>query len=231
MLQEYIPVLASLVGLYVGTLVASFGRARSAAVIDGLVMVAIGALVLFHLLPESYAIGGIWALVAAAAGLSFPLLFERKRGPREPAKRRPAAILAFVVAGLMVHAAMDGAALAGAHHGHAHAGHDHSSSELLLALAIFLHRVPVGLWIQREAHRHSRDRAGIMLVTTLGLATLAGFSLGGVLSPLASSEALAIVQAFVVGSLLHVVMHPLPAFIGRVLDRRSRPSDPAHAEP
>ena len=191
-------------------LVARVRNLRPATVaLDAFVVVAIGGLILIHILPESLDRGGWAALAALVAGLFGPLLAERglRPGTTSGAGR---IVIGLALAGLAAHAMIDGLALghdhAASHHGHDHA-HDHEPTGLL-ALAVLLHRLPVGIAIWWLIPRTLGVRVAIGTLVLIAASTVFGFALGGVaLDEAAGSQGLAIFQALLAGSLLHVVFH------------------------
>lgn len=226
--------------LFAGPVLSGLARSNGRIVhgIDGFVLVAMGGLVLLHLLPHSLEHGGQWASVAAVIGLGFPLIVHRMLHGGDGhdhsdgrTSEEPEPLLLLIVAGLalVVHAAVDGTALAGpdmysqfagdvglGHGGHdhaAHVGHDHghhhhgtSSTTLpLLAGAVLLHRLPIGiaLWWTLSP-RYGRAAAYGTLIAMAGATTL-GFFGGAWLAP--GIAAISVFEAFVAGALLHVIFH------------------------
>jgi uncharacterized membrane protein YraQ (UPF0718 family) len=167
--------------------------------LDGLVLVSVGLLVGMHILPEAISIAGWSAALAALFGLAAPIALERLSGRSHENTHRM--VIWIAMTGLAIHAAVDGMVLAGAH-GHGH-GEDH------LAQAVILHRLPVGValwWLVRP--RAGLAAAGALLLTN-GMATMVGFFLAVPLSAPLGSAGAAIFQAFVAGSLVHVLVHRL----------------------
>jgi uncharacterized protein len=106
------------------------GRRTATAALEGLVLVALGGMVLVHILPHSLELAGPWALGAAVLGLGLALALDQ---------RLPRAVgLVLAVAGLAAHAVLESRALS--LHGF--------EGEALAVLAVVLHRLPlgVGLW-------------------------------------------------------------------------------------
>lgn len=165
------------------------------ALTDSFVFVVIGGLVLFHVLPELIAAAGWPVLPLTLLGLVGPTLIERLF--ENAARRAHSLTLLLGVAGLCLHEFTDGAALIS----------DGGELHLLLALSIILHRVPVSLtvwWLLRPAY--GRLLASMVLLSMMA-ATLAGGLLGGEILAHLDSQPLALFQAFVIGSILHVVFH------------------------
>ncbi len=191
---------ASLLALALGPLPYHLARPRGAflAGLDGFVLVSLLGLVLLHLLPESLALAGWAALLALLLGMLAPSAIERAM--KSAAAKVHTATMALALAGLCLHAVVDGLALTPGltptHEG-----------GVMLALGIVLHRLPAGMLIWALL----RPRGGRLLpVATLGamsIATVVGFSFGDSLRHLFATNAVALFQAFVAGSLLHVILH------------------------
>ncbi len=171
--------------------------ARTLAVLDGFVFVAIGGLVLGHVLPHAIEAGGLGVLLVAVLGLFGPGLLERSL----EARGRQAHALALLLAtlGLLFHGLVDGFALASADGA--------TRSDVILPLAVLLHRVPEALtiwWLLRPAHGVAIASGALALV---GACTLVGYHAGDALFGATVPAWLGWFQALVAGSLLHVMIH------------------------
>ena len=169
-------------------------RGELAAMLDGFIFITIGALVSLEALPEAIAAGGVWAWAFLVAGLFGPTLLERL--VHQAARQTHLATLLIGGFGLLLHATADGAALG--------AGSAHNP---LLPVAVILHRLPVGLavwWLLRPSFgpRVAASMLGLMIV-----GTVLGFAVGPQVVGAVDSSALAWFQAFVAGSILHVVFN------------------------
>jgi len=163
--------------------------------LDGFVVVMVGVLVVFHLVPHAIEQAGGFALLAAVAGFALPWALEAL--PGRAIRQGSSWVIGVAVVGLMLHVMMDGAAIGT----YAHADEKHSS----LALAVLIHRVPVSLFVWwTVAPRRGPVVAGLVLLA-VGIFTLAGYGLGSAATTLASPAQMALVEAFVGGSLLHVL--------------------------
>jgi zinc transporter ZupT len=204
--------LAGLAALLVGPLLYQLLRpgSRPMSFVDGFTFITIIGLFVFAILPTAIGAAGWPAWVFAALGLLFPLgverVFHRAMG------RAHLAIVLLAVAGLGLHAVIDGLVLLGGEeggHGHAH-GHAHGSGDAAgfdLALAVILHNIPKGLavwYLMRPAFGLARSAAVFALL--LG-GTAGGYLAGDHLLHALDAPALAWFQAFVAGSILHVVLH------------------------
>ena len=188
------PLLLSLFTLLAGPLLFRLSRGSKMALasLDGLVRVAVGGLLLLHVLPQAWAEAGLLAFPALLFGIFLPGLLDRSLHDHQGQARRAETALALL--GLGLHAFLDGAAL---------------TSSSVLASAIILHRLPVGLavwWLVQPAFGNRPA-----LYSLLGMATLTtiGAWTGQSLLASAPPEALGFFQALMAGALLHVVIgHP-----------------------
>lgn len=182
--------------------------------VDAFVLVVLFGLVTLHVLPHALVVIGWPGLALAMLGFLAPLYAERALQGHEGGLRR--LVIGFALVGLLVHAFSDGIGLSsGDGHGLHEAGaHDHGhSARELLAWAVILHRIPVGVsiwWIIPRTLGY-----GVALATLLvtGLGTVLGYFFGSALIDAGSETALAGFEAFLAGSLLHVVLHahiPVP---------------------
>lgn len=198
----------ALVALSIGVLLAAPGLAaalmrapRLAPVLDTFVLVSVGGIVGIHVVPQSAALAGPWAVGAAVAGLVLPVALHKLDAALTSAqgkRARDVALLVGFVLGSFVHAFFDGTALA------------HAPMEPELALGVLLHRLPVGLalWLL------VRPKLGLtptaIVLAALAAGTCAGAVAGAEIFAHASASGLALVQAFVGGSILHVVAESAP---------------------
>ncbi len=195
--------LAAVVSLLSGPLLFEFGRLgrKTTAFLDGFAFITIAGLFLFGILPEAMATGGWAAWVFAALGLGFPLLVERLF--HDAAHREHLAFLALGALGLLAHCILDGLILMGA----ASAGHEAHSLEEQQGLAVVLHNMPKGiaLWFLL-APAFGRRAASAVLLLLIG-GTVMGYLIGAPALALLTGPGVAWFQAFVAGSIFHVVLH------------------------
>ncbi|BDM62583.1 metal transporter [Shewanella sp. NFH-SH190041] len=164
--------------------------------LDGFIFVSLGGLVLVHILPELLHHGGFLAIIFVILGLWGPTASERLFHRYSDITHN--LTLALGIGGLMLHTLTDGGAMVLAQQ-------DGNSS--LLALGVILHRLPVGLaiWWLLKPQVGTKWAAlvlfGMMLLTAVGY-----FASGQLLSQL-SLDNTVYLQAFVTGSILHVVLH------------------------
>jgi hypothetical protein len=167
-------------------------RPGALAVLDSLAVLAVGAMVLFFIVPESIREEGLVVLLPLVAGLLLPTLIERLLVPLAGQAHR--LLLGLVVVGLSLHQILDGVALS--LEGHSHA----------LPAAVVAHQLPAGivLWKLLTSARGVKVAAGVMLF--FGLAIVIGFVAGDAVR-LEEMPALGMFNAFIAGSLLHVFVH------------------------
>lgn len=177
-------------------------RPALAAGLDSFVIVSVGGVVALHVVPHSAGVVGPSAFLVAVIGLLLPIVLHRVDDALAPAARaaartaRNVVVYALVALGLTVHALFDGAALS-----------SHSES---LALGVIAHRLPAGiaLWVL------VRPRVGTvrtaLLMALYGGGTVIGAAFGDALAASAGAPALALLQVFVAGSILHVVIESPP---------------------
>jgi uncharacterized membrane protein YraQ (UPF0718 family) len=164
--------------------------------LDAFIFVSISGLVLFHILPELLYEGGLVVLVLTGLGLLAPSLIEKYF--HQAANKAHNTTLFLGVLGLVLHASLDGTVLLANSSDH---------TEWLLALGVLLHRFPVGLtiwWLLRPQY-------GVVLpfivLISMATATLLGASYAEFSVARLDGELLAWFQAFVMGSIMHVVLH------------------------
>ena len=192
-MSEYSALTAAIFGLLLGPILAKIGQRQRGWVLalDGFMLVSLGGLGIIFLLPSSIQTAGYPAVLAAVLGFLLPSALE---GRINQAK---GITLGIVFLGLCVHNAVDGAALSAPVPGHAHG----------LDVAIVLHRLPVGLLVFVTLRDRLGPRMAFAMVCVLAVATYVGFALGGQLTQGLAPVHLALFEAFVVGALVHVVMH------------------------
>jgi uncharacterized membrane protein YraQ (UPF0718 family) len=172
--------------------------------LDGFIFVAIGGLVIALLLPEAFSIAGWWALPLFCAGFFLPSLSENLLV--RSAKPLHFSAIVLSVFAFALHVLADGAALAP---GHGHDHHHHHGLEL----GVILHRLPIGLAIWWYVRPQFGAIPALALLTMVSLGTVAGFIWAPAAMSLLSNESIALFQAFVTGTLMHVVFHSRPEAI------------------
>jgi hypothetical protein len=168
---------------------------RVRAAFDSFTLVAVGGIVLGFVLPQLVAVAGGWVMVVALAGLFGPVALERLAGGSREAHRLT---LLLGLLALGIHTFLDGMVLA--HRGAAGEG-------IELAVAVALHRLPVGMtiWALIGPRYGLRAAAGVLGLVAAG--TVGGFALSEIEMAAMQGTWFAFFQAFVAGSLLHILVH------------------------
>lgn len=201
--------LLSVAALFVGPFVFPHVRDRPGviAALDGFLLASIGGLVLIDLLPHSLHVAGASALGVAALGLALPTLADRKshaHGEHQHTENSHGTLIPVAFVGLAAHAFVDGSALAVPEvqvHG----------SGVELAVAVLFHRLPVGLLIAALATNRWGTRGAMWVAAAFAAATVAGFGVAREALPYWDLHAVALFQAFVSGTLLHVIIAHTPS--------------------
>ena len=185
--------ISAMVGLFLGpTLLWVLGR-RSwwLEFVDGYILFSVGGIALCYLLPKSLVNGGVWAGAAACLGAGLPHVLQKRF------LKAQGAVLFLFLLGLLLHSAFDGAALALPSEDH----QDH------LQISVLLQHFPIGLVVFWAFSQRLQVWKAFGLVGLLALVTLVGYASAGTLDGFSSSRALILFEAFIVGVLLHVLVH------------------------
>ena len=209
--------LSSFVALALGPLLVWLARRQpwSTVSIDSFCLVTVSGFTLLHLLPESAAQAGWIVLPLALAGFLLPAVAERTLHHGSANVR--GAVIALALLGVAAHATLDGLLLAGDSHV-PELGDGHGHTQELTAWAIVLHRIPEGVGIWWIVPRTLGWRVALFTTLVSMAATTFGYLLGGDALTDGSQRGLALLQALLIGSLLHVVLHahvPAPRGQGR----------------
>jgi len=130
-------------------------------------------------------------------GLLGPGWVEHRLEDLAPQAHTVASLLALV--GIGLHGFTDGLALGQG--GHEQAG------EYMLPWAVILHRLPVGLMVWFLLRPVYGVRLALATLLLIGVFTIMGFELGEISVGELAIDGLGLFQAFVSGTLLHVVVH------------------------
>lgn len=158
--------------------------------VDGFMYVAVPALVLWQVVPHVWASHGLLAIGVFLLGLGTPVLIERISHRLAPHADNLALLAG--LSGLSLHAFLEGAALV--------------SNGLQLGLAVILHRIPVGLTVWWLLHPRRGFWGASIGIAAILAATVAGYAAGARFFG-DGHGGVGLYQAFVGGSLLHVVFH------------------------
>ena len=189
-----LPLVSALLAPLAGVLiyVTMHHRARTVRLLDTAVIVALPLLVAAQVVQHAWAERSLAPIVVVALGAGLLALVERLS--HKLARHTGDVTIVFAVLGLSVHALVEGSALT-------------AGASPAFVLAVVAHRVTLGLliwWLVVPRHGTRAAAAGVAAILA---ATVAGYVVGtGVMAdlPLVDSHLL---EAFVAGTLLHVVLH------------------------
>jgi len=168
-------------------------RPSAVETFDKFVYLAVPMLVAWQVLPHAWEEQNVLLILAVTGGLVLPILVERAF--QSIADETDNLAIAAGLSGLVLHALLEGAALTP------------TSPDPPLVAAIILHRIPMSLviwWLIFPRFGTKKAATGIGFLV---LATLAGYSLGSEFLSGLEGDGAALYQAFVSGSLIHVVFH------------------------
>ncbi|MDZ4728428.1 MAG: hypothetical protein SH820_00555 [Xanthomonadales bacterium] len=168
---------------------------RLAKTVDQLIVVILVLLVVVLLVPETAAALGWVSLLLVLAGYLLPGILEFLI--RRAAETLHLASLSFALIGLILHAGLDGAGLASSGQGSGDG----------LGLAIILHRFGVGLMLWLVVQPAFGDRIAWLTLVGMAAATVLGFEFSEWLLPLAGEQAILILQAVIIGTIIHSLVH------------------------
>jgi hypothetical protein len=182
----------SIVALLAGPAVYTFGRRNRTArqILDGFIFITIAGIVTVHIIPEALLGGGNAAIVFLALGIAFPVVLER--GLHGSFHAAHGLVLALAALGLVIHAALDGIALL-------------PSGSRDLAYAVILHRLPVGMAIWWSLRPSLGLTAALIAFAMIIAASAISFFFAAPMVEIAEASSVAWLQAFISGSLIHIV--------------------------
>ena len=182
----------SIAALIAGPAVYTIGRRNRIArqILDGFIFITIAGIVTVNIIPEALAGGGNLAILFLALGIAFPVVLER--GLHDSFHAAHGLVLALAALGLVIHSILDGIALL-------------PSGSRDLALAVVLHRIPIGMAIWWSLRPNLGLRAALAAFAMIIIASAATYFLGAPMVELAEATGIAWLQAFISGSLIHIV--------------------------
>lgn len=180
------------IALLLGPILYSVGQdyALVKKILNILIILTIAWLIGAHIIPEAFRHGGQLTIVVVLLGLAFPLILERLF--QKATDTAHLVVVGIAGIGLLVHAVIDGVAML-------------PESGEGLAHAVILHRIPVGMalwWAVRPSYGIAVTAVVFALVV---VTTAAGYFVGESILEVAETKNIAMLQAFVAGSLLHVM--------------------------
>lgn len=165
--------------------------------LDSFLLISIGGLVLMHILPFGLTHGGAPALPVFALGIVIPVLFHRYTKFERLNRFSPFLIPALIA--IALHSLLDGVALR----------EQEREAGKILAMAVVLHRLPVGLLIWWMIRPRAGTPSAIAVLVVIITATIFGyFHRSFWFSP--DESTIALIQMLVAGSLVHVLYHHTP---------------------
>jgi len=182
----------SIAALLLGPAIYAYGRRNPTArqILDGFIFITIAGLICVNIVPESLAVGGAMAGVFLLLGIAFPVIIER--GFHGALHEAHVLVLIVAALGLVIHAVVDGIALLPMEGGD-------------LPYAVILHRLPVGMAIWWSLRPNLGLPVAIGAFATIILASTLAYTFGAPIVELGEARSIAYVQAFVSGSLIHIV--------------------------
>lgn len=186
----------SILALLAGPVVYTMGRRNRVArqILDGFIFITIAGIVTVNIIPEALIGGGGLAVLFLALGIVFPVVLERGLHHRFHAAH--AIVLALAALGLVIHSALDGIALLLA---------PVAENGQRLAWAVILHRLPIGMAIWWSLRPNLGLAAALTAFVLIIGSTTAPVLLGTQVHEITGARSIAWLQAFVSGSLIHIV--------------------------
>jgi len=190
--------IASVFALGIGPLIyQTFGpMRRTDRIVSGFILVVIASTLFMDVLPETIEVIGYSAILLALLGFAGPTIIEKTFA--KAATRTHSLTIFLGILGLVLHASIDGAML---QNGEQALQHEN------LSIAIILHRLPVGLTIWWLLRPLIGERFALLTLVAMAIATSGGFVLSMQLHQYHSSTSFVVLQAFISGSLMHVIFH------------------------
>ena len=189
--------LLSIISLFIGPLLYQWLRRGgfAAKAVDSLIIAVLILLMALFLIPESWVTLGFGSIALILAGYLVPGLLEQLIKKAAHALHMVSLILA--LAGLALHAMLDGAVLNG--------GNDDMTSKL--SLAIVLHRFGVGMMIWMLVQPLFGRHIAFAVLGFATLATVGGYLLSEMLLGLEGGYAMSVIQALIIGMIIHSLIH------------------------
>ncbi|MCH7507082.1 MAG: hypothetical protein IID60_07265 [Proteobacteria bacterium] len=166
-----------------------------ARTLDRTIVVLLVVIISVFLIPEIIAPLGWMAPALILAGYGLPGMLESVI--KRAAETLHLLSLYLALAGLLLHALLDGAGLAGSELG----------ASTGLATAIILHRFGVGLMLWMIMQPAFGQRIAWLTLFVLAGATVLGFEFSEWVLPLAGQQAVSVIQAVIIGTIIHSLIH------------------------
>ena len=166
-----------------------------ARTLDRTIVVLLVLIISVFLIPEIIEPLGWMALVLVLAGYALPGMLETT--VKRAAETFHMLSLYLALGGLLLHALLDGAGLAGSE----------LDASTGLAAAIILHRFGVGLMLWMIMQPAFGKRIAWLTLIALAGTTVLGFEFSERVLPLAGEQAVAMIQAVIIGTIIHSLIH------------------------
>jgi len=167
----------------------------AAKAVDSLIIAVLILLMALFLIPEAWVTLGYGSIALILTGYLVPGLLEQLI--KKAAHTLHMASLILALAGLALHAMLDGAVLSG--------GNDDMTSKL--SLAIVLHRFGVGMMIWMLVQPLFGRHIAFAVLGFATLATVGGYLLSEKLLGLEGGYAMSVIQAVIIGMIIHSLIH------------------------
>ncbi len=189
--------LLSIFSLFIGPVLYQWLRKGgfAAKAFDSLIIAVLILLMAFFLIPESWAELGYSSIALILTGYLVPGLLEQLI--KKAAHTLHIMSLLLALTGLALHAMLDGAAL--------NSGGLAGASNL--SLAVVLHRLGVGMMIWMMVQPVFGRNIAFGVLAFASLATVGGYLLSEVLVGLEGQYAMSVIQALIIGMLVHSLVH------------------------
>lgn len=195
--------LLSVLALLLGPCIYALGRRQPTArqILDGFIFITVAGIACVYIIPEALMSGGKLAIAFLLFGLVFPIIAEKSFS--NSAHKAHVFVVMLAALGLVIHATLDGIALL------PQFSDQTSTRESLfgnqLAVSVILHRIPVGMAIWWSVRTSFGNSAALGAFGLIVATTAAAYFFGAPIIEIAETRSLAYFQAFVAGSLVHIV--------------------------
>ncbi len=164
--------------------------------LDGFIFVTLCGLVVLHILPDIINVGGLVAVILLLQGLLAPTLIERVFKSHSTHARN--LTIGLSILGLLLHNLTDGCSIMLA---------QQTDASIMLAVGVILHRLPEGIAIWWMVQPRMGTANALLVLAIMISMTIIGYFTGGHLLTQLNLESTIYSQAFVTGSILHVLLH------------------------
>jgi hypothetical protein len=193
----------SVIALLLGPCIFALGRQQPTArqILDGFIFITVAGIVCVDIIPSSIVSGGWSAVIFLGIGLVFPLVAEKAFS--HSSHKAHVFVVLLAVVGLVLHATIDGIALLPEFASLTKTREGFFANQL--ALGVIFHRLPVGMAIWWSVRAGFGTGAAVATFLLIIAATSVAYFFGAPIVEIAETRSLAYFQAFVAGSLVHVV--------------------------